>query len=111
MSFGRFSPTLEAPEPIAPRVHAREITLRFSGDLVVKGRVRATDGFTRCVRKTLVEIKRNGKRVALVRTPSEGRFRTRLPDRLGIYTATAMPFDLPNDSCSVASARRAYPTW
>ena len=102
------APAPVADDPIAPRVHAREITLHFKGDLVVKGRVTATEGFSGCVSGARVKIKRNGKRVAVVTTSIDGRFRTRVPARRGLYSAVAIPFELPNDSCSIASARRTY---
>ena len=79
--------------------------MRLEPGLVVRGRVRTPDGFDACKSEVLVKVMRNDRVVARFTTKPNGRFKVRLEDRTGYYSARAP--EAPADATNVCAAARS----
>jgi IPT/TIG domain len=95
---------------IEPTIHARRITLDLRRHLVARGRVTVTDGFADCASTVPVRIQRfrdgGWRTIDTTRTDADGRYRERIPDRVGLYRAVAPRREL-NSGADVCARDRS----
>jgi hypothetical protein len=90
-------------------VQRRTLTLRLSGHLVANGRLAVRDGFSGCASYEQVQIqRRQGRRwlaANTTQTDNAGRYRTKVPDRRGVYRARAHQDSVESHTCLAATSQ------
>ena len=101
-----------APDPVpggaVGATRERTITLKLVRSLQARGRVAVMTEHPACRVNVPVVIRRNGSKVATTRTDSEGRYKVRLRNRRGRYSAHAREFrttEIPSTTCAAARSR------
>lgn len=98
------------PPTIGAASHARTITLKLGGALVLSGRINLEEqGYAGCMTGVPVKIKRNGRTIKKVTTTDAGFYRARIRDRRGRYVAVATAYEapdaIPTQTCLKARSR------
>lgn len=95
---------------VGPTIHQRSITLDLRRHLVARGLVTVSDGFGDCASNVPVKIQRlrdgRWRTVETTRTNTDGRYRERIPDRVGSYRAVATRREL-NGGADVCARDRS----
>jgi subtilisin family serine protease len=84
--------------------YSRSVTLMLRRHLVARGSVGSEDGDTRCVAGVVVEVQRNGRRIARSRTDDSGDFLLRLADRTGRYRVIVRAAESDGGECLASSS-------
>jgi hypothetical protein len=104
------TPTANPPHIVE---HQRSISFDLSGSLTATGKVKASDGYAKCVAGVAVKIQSramNGwKTVASTHTKSSGAYRTHIADSPGTYRAKAPSFRADeNNQCGAATSKARH---